>query len=161
LTPLSSCSPYLPLYLLSYPHQLHPFYLHIIIYLYKFLTDFFIPPKHPHSYCMPAQPPTLPFRFFVLFIAFPLLPAPYTIFPIYIPLLFYIPPPLPGPPHPPTPYPSFSLFDSFMDAFLHVFLFYSIYTCTYMITSIESMTFDRFLGVKPAARARGIYCYIL
>ena len=83
-----------------------------------------------------------------------LLPAPYLILSIYIPLLsillnLFLP-------HPILPLPGyhFRFFNWFMDTFLHVFLFHSIYTCTYMIISTESMAFDRFFGVKPAARAR-------
>lgn len=40
-------------------------------------------------------------------------------------------------PCPPPPAPHFRFFEQFMDAFLHVFLFHSIYTCTYMIYCIE------------------------
>jgi hypothetical protein len=47
-----------------------------------------------------------------------------------------------------------------MNAFLHVFFCHSIYTCTYVITSIKSMTFDRFLGVEIPAQ-RGLMYYYL
>ena len=48
-----------------------------------------------------------------------------------------------------------------MDAFWNVFLFQSIYTCTYIIYCIECQVFDRFFGVLPAARVRGMYFHLV
>src|ERR1700733_2363127 len=91
-------------------------------------------------YVSPA--PLLPhFRFFRPFTFVPLLPAPSPTIP-HLLTLFSMPlhPCLIHPtllPLPVPPLPLLSLFDQFMNAFLHIFLFQSIYTCTYMIYCIE------------------------
>lgn len=104
------------------------------------LQRLFVPSQCLHSlYTSPAPSPS--FSLFGSFLAIPLLPAPSSIITHLLPLFpkaFY---PLPDPPYPPTPAcppcPHFRFFEQFMDAFLHVFLFYYIYTCTYMIYCIE------------------------
>ena len=105
-------------------------------------TTFFFPSQCLHSYCIPALPPFLPFfAFFSSFLAIPLLPAPSSIIIHLFPLFSKAFSPLPDPPYSPTPacppLPPFSLFWTIYGRFLHVFLFHSIYTCTYMIYCIE------------------------
>lgn len=58
---LSSCSPYLPVYLPPYPPQLLPFYFSIILYIFKFPTDFL---PHPNTLIhVVYQPCLLPYHF--------------------------------------------------------------------------------------------------
>ena len=126
----------------SLPSPIAPLLFHhsyIPIYI---LQRLFFPSQCLHSYCIPALPPSLPFfAFFGSFLAIPLLPAPSSIITHLFPLFSKAFSPLPGSPYSPTPTcppcPHFRFFEQFMDAFLHVFLFHSIYTCTYMIYCIE------------------------
>jgi len=156
MDPLPSCSPYLPSYLPPPCLKLLSFHSPTISYLYTLTADVLYP-KVLQLYSYPALPPTLPFRFLRSFMVTPLLPEPSpTIthsFTLFI-RAFY---PLPDPSHPPAPacpppLPSFSLFWLIYGYFCIYFLSYPIYTCTYMIHSIEYQTFDRFLGVLSAAR---------
>jgi len=142
--------------LFSFPHHFIPIYTH---------SRRFCTLKVLQLYSYPALPPTLPFRFLRSFMVTPLLPEPSpTIthsFTLFI-RAFY---PLPDPSHPPAPacppLPSFSLFWLIYGYFCIYFLSYPIYTCTYMIHSIEYQTFDRFLGVLSAARVGGMYFHLV
>ena len=138
MDPLPSSSSYPHSYLPPYPFQEHPFYLPIILYLYTFSTDSLPHPNAPIHIVYWACPPTPHFRFFGLFLAISLLSALSPT--ILYPLLLFIKAlhSLPGPSHPPAPAcPHFRFFERFFDVLLHVFLSHFVYTCTYIIISIE------------------------
>ena len=122
-------------------------------------------PTHPPTfiYCMPlfshssyllhdpSHSPTpawpLPphFRFFCIFYGCP--PTTNT-FPHYF-TLYNTVSPFPNPNHPPClqpPSPPFCCFHLFMDAFLCIFISYSVCVCTHMFISTGYICFDRFFG---------------
>src|ERR1700728_1850359 len=127
---------------LLFPHYPIPIYI---------LHRLFIPSQCPHSYCILALPPYPPFSLF--WTVFSHLPAistlPYHFTSIAIvsqgPPFTSWPIPSPCPCLPPCPH--FRFFGCFFDALLHVFLSHFVYTCTYMIISIEWREFNRYFGV--------------
>lgn len=158
MDPLPSSSLTLPISpSLPFPSTplLSPHYSITIYILHQPLS----PSKCPYSYCIPALPLTPHFRFFGTILCHP--PATNTFPHHYISISIvsqgFLPLPDPSyPPAPACPLPPFSLFFKwFMVAFLHVFLFYSIYTYTYMIYCIEYQVFDHFFWGATSCQGRG------
>ena len=140
MDPLPSSSSYPHSYLPPYPFQEHPFYLPIILYLYTSSTNSLSHPNVPIHIVYWACPPT-PFSLF--WTVFSHLPAISTLPHHFISIAIVYqgspftswPIPFPCPCLPPCPH--FRFFGRFLDALLHVFLSHFVYTCKYMIISIE------------------------
>jgi len=97
-----------------FPKLLSLYFL-IVLHLYTFATFLFTPSLSPNCVPTPTLPPYPHFRFFVHFMAIPLLPSPSpTIW--YTTTLFPTPQPLGSPSHPPAsacPLPPIFAFSSF------------------------------------------------
>src|ERR1700729_2524192 len=105
------------------------------------LHRLFSPSKCPHSYWILGLPPYPPFSLF--WTVFSHLPAISTLphhF-ISIAIVYQSSPftswPIPSPCPCLPPCPHFRFFGRFFDVLLHVFLSHFVYTCTYIIISIE------------------------
>src|SRR6267154_1444098 len=101
--------------------------------------------------------PTTPISaLFALFMAVPLLPTHSPTFIYCMPLFSHSSYLLHDPSHSPTPawplHPPFCCFQLFMDAFLCIFISYSMYICTHMFISTGYICFDRFFWMQPATR---------
>src|ERR1700729_3825612 len=108
------------------PHYPIPIYI---------LHRLFIPSKFPHSYCILGLLPYPPFSLF--WTVFSHLPAISTLPHHFISIaIVYQSSPFTSWPIP-SPCPHFRFFGRFFDVLLHVFLSHFVYTCTYIIISIE------------------------